>query len=144
VAPGQNEVVETTWRRWAYLVLGGALLVPFGGLGSALASAVPGLGTAAIVGVLVVTAAAGIPVAGLVPVVRVLEVTAARELVGGPAAGLPPPGAGPPWPVRLRAAAWFTGHVLGGAVVSVASAAPSTWPSATVWPASCTTRSATR
>jgi len=115
--------VETTWRRWAYLVLGGALLVPFGVLGSALAAAVPNLGSPAIVGVMAATAAVGIPVAGLVPVVRVLEVTATRELVGGPAAGLPPPAGDPPWPVRLRAAAWFTGHVLGGAVVSVASIA---------------------
>jgi signal transduction histidine kinase len=123
VGARHNALVETTWRRWAYLVLGGALLVPFGVLGSALAAAVPGLGNAAIVGVMVATALVGIPAAGLVPVVRVLEVTATRELVGGPAADLPPPAPGPPWPVRLRAAAWFTGHVLGGAVVSVASIA---------------------
>jgi len=115
--------VETTWRRWAYLVLGGALLVPFGVLGSALAAAVPGISTAATVAVLVVTAAVGVPAAGLVPVVRVLEVTSTRELVGGPAAALPPPAADPPWPDRLRATAWFTGHVLGGALVSVASIA---------------------
>src|SRR5688572_29947762 len=109
-AGGEDGVVETTWRRWAYLVLGGALLVPFGVLGSALAAAVPGLPNAAMVAVIAATAVVGAPLAGLVPVVRVLEVTATRELVGGPAAGLPQPAADPPWPVRLRAAAWFAGH----------------------------------
>jgi signal transduction histidine kinase len=65
---------------------------------------------------LVVTAVVGVPLAGLVPGVRALEVAATRELVGGPLAALPPGD-----PDRLRATTWFTGHVIGGALVSSAS-----------------------
>jgi signal transduction histidine kinase len=110
---------ETVWRRWAYLVLGGALLVPFGVLGSLLAAGVPDTGpnvwTYDVV-VLVVVALLGVPLTGFVPGVRALEVAATRELVGGPLAQLPPGS-----PDRLRAAAWFSGHVVGGAVMSLAS-----------------------
>jgi signal transduction histidine kinase len=110
--------VETVWRRWAYVVLGGALLVPFGVLGSVLGAVTPDPGPDWLVDtiLLVVVAVVGVPLAGLVPGVRALEVAATRELVGGPLAELPPGE-----PERLRAAAWFTGHVLGGAVVSLAN-----------------------
>jgi signal transduction histidine kinase len=112
---------EVVWRRWAYLVLGGALLVPFGVLGSVLAAGVPDTGPSVWtydVIVLVVVALVGVPLTGFVPGVRSLEVAATRELVAGPLAAQPP---GDPDPVR--AAAWFGGHVLGGALVSVASIA---------------------
>ncbi len=118
--------METTWRRWAYLVLGGALLVPFGVLGSVIGAALPdAAGNPIVVDlvVLVLTILVGVPVAGLVPGVRRLEIAATWELVGGPLAELPPPAADPGWPARLRAAAWFTGHVIGGAAASAASIA---------------------
>jgi len=117
--------VETIWRRWAYLVLGGALLVPFGVLGSMIGAAVPdAAGNPVVVdaAVLAVVIIVGVPVAGLVPGVRRLEI-ATWELVGGPLAELPLPATDPAWPARLRASAWFTGHVVGGAVASAASIA---------------------
>jgi signal transduction histidine kinase len=122
----QNGRVETIWRRWAYLVLGGALLVPFGVLGSVIGAALPDLAGLPILVdlvVLVLTILVGVPVAGLVPGVRRLEIAATWELVGGPLAELPPPAADPAWPARLRAAGWFTGHVIGGGAASAASIA---------------------
>jgi signal transduction histidine kinase len=114
---------HVTWRRWSYLVLGGALLVPFGVLGSLVAGVVPGTGTFAEGVTLIVTTVVTVPLLGLVPGVRALEDAATRELVGGPLRGLPGPGPAA-WPARLRGAAWFSGHVLVGGLMSVVSLAP--------------------
>ena len=115
--------LRATWRRWAYLVLGGALLVPFGVLGSLASTVLPDLGTryAADAVVLVLVAPVAALVAGLVPGVRTLEDAASRELLEGPLRGLPPPADDPDRPARRRAAAWFALHVVAGGAVSAVS-----------------------
>ncbi|MFI5608042.1 sensor histidine kinase [Amycolatopsis sp. NPDC051903] len=109
-----------TYRRWAYLILGGAISVPYllfaavavpaltpfvtsGGWASA-------LGAGATVVVLGATS--------LLPAVRVLEVAAVRELLGEVAAG-----AAVSWWVRVRCSVVFVVHVGVGAVVSAVTLA---------------------
>ncbi|WP_258343470.1 sensor histidine kinase [Saccharopolyspora gregorii] len=109
----------STYRRWAYLVFGGAMLVPplvFAAV--AVPAAVPvvtGLGTAFAIGT-ALTLAATVAVSA-VPAVRVLEGTAVRVLLDDPA---PEADAAEP-AVRLRMSALFVAHALVGGLVSAAS-----------------------
>ncbi|MGI8334150.1 sensor histidine kinase [Actinomadura scrupuli] len=112
-------IALTTWRRWVYLILGGALLTPY-----LIASMVLGsLGAAehgnSLIHSLVTVVALIVPivVTGLVPAVRVMEGTAARELLGAPETI----GDGRPWRARLRTSGWFTGHLLAGGVMGLLS-----------------------
>lgn len=103
-------------RRMAYLVLGGALLLPFAVLGVLVAALVPDLGTRYLLDavVLAVVIAVALPGFGLLDPVQSLELAAARELLAEP--GLPPgPRTGA---ARRRVAAWFTAHVVLGAVAA--------------------------
>ncbi len=114
---------KATYRRWVYLVLGGAISVPYL-LFSAVAvpSLLPfvtTLGRATLVGglltlvVLVATA--------FLPAVHVLESTAVRELLDDPVPGAP---AKPRTrPGRRRAAGMFVLHVVAGFVASFFSLA---------------------
>ncbi|MFL6075061.1 MAG: sensor histidine kinase [Mycobacteriales bacterium] len=108
------------WRRWAYLILGGALLTPYFFLATAVGSLFsPGRGVAAgsvvvMVGCVVVV---GAGTGALIPAIRVLEVTAAGELLRGPATDLPV-GPARSWNSRWRAGGWFLAHVVAGGVVS--------------------------
>ncbi|WP_020672748.1 sensor histidine kinase [Amycolatopsis nigrescens] len=111
-------LARSTYRGLVYLILGGAMLVPYL-LFAALA--VPVLGsmlstTAALVaGGLV--ALAVMAASSFIPAVRVLEGTAVRELLDDP---IPDVTFGPvtSWPVRLRSGAMFMLHVLAGGVLS--------------------------
>lgn len=102
--------------RAAYLVLGGALLLPFGVLASLIAALAPDVGAAAVAdgAVLVLVTGLALPAFGMLHPVQQLELTAARELL--PTPPLPPaPRLGT---ARRRVAAWFTVHVLAGAIGS--------------------------
>src|SRR5687768_15990116 len=109
-------IAQTTWRRWSYVIVGGALMIPYGieamfvtaaynesgheGLQSAifaLAFLVPMLLTV------------------LVPTVRFIEGTAARELLAAPR-GI---GAARPMPEWARVACWYTAHLLVGGVMPI-------------------------
>ncbi|MGC7101135.1 sensor histidine kinase [Amycolatopsis lurida] len=120
-----NPVVNrSTYRRWAYLILGGALIVPYLIFASiAIPSVAPfaaDIGTASAVGGL---AAILVMVAtSFIPAVRVLEGTAVRELLDDPAPGATF-GRAENWPVRLRSSAMFVAHVLAGGVLSFLSLA---------------------
>ena len=108
----------TTYRRGAFLLLGGVLLLPYGLVGAGLAGlAGDGETSPAVVVVLTVAAA----VIGLAPPflhgARVLEVAAARALLG---ADLPDPPAPPAPEARLRGALWFAVHLGVGGIVAVA------------------------
>ena len=98
-------IERTTWRRWSHLVVGGALLMPYWFLAISMTPLVP-MGNSLVKGVLmlVVMPAAATFVTGLVPTVRLLESSLAKELLGGPAAGLVPGSAGS-WESRGRTAA---------------------------------------
>src|SRR4051794_24157034 len=79
-----------SWRRWAYLVLGGALVVPFVVLGSTVVVLVPDPDhryplVTALVGL---TTLIAVPVFGWLPDLQRLEDTVSRDLLGGPLTAL--------------------------------------------------------
>ena len=118
VTVGMSARLPVIGRQATYLVLGGALLLPFGVLGSMTAAFVPDLGTRYLADgvLLVLVIGLAIPAFGLLHPVQQLELTAAQELLSTPA--LP---AGPrTGSARRRVAAWFTAHVLAGALGSCA------------------------
>ncbi|GAB3141807.1 histidine kinase [Amycolatopsis stemonae] len=112
---------KATYRRWVYLVLGGAISVPYL-LFSVVA--VPSLlpfvttvGRATVFGgLLTLLVMAG---TAFLPAVHVLESTAVRELLDDPVPGAPPKPRTRQG--RLRAAAMFLLHVVAGFVVSLFS-----------------------
>lgn len=115
-------VRRATYLQWAFLVLGGALLMPYMMAGSLIG------------GVMGVSAASGDPIqplvflavlplvaaTGLVLPVRVLEATAARSLLGAEIAPLPAEWASGrrSWSERRRTATWFTLHLGVGGVMA--------------------------
>ncbi|WP_242453984.1 sensor histidine kinase [Bailinhaonella thermotolerans] len=115
-------------RRWAFLILGGALLMPY-----MMAGAVAGqlAGIAGPVGDPLLAAqplvfVAVLPVValtGLVLPVRVIELTAARVLLG---VAVPAPAReARSWTERVSVATWFTLHLgLGGVVAGITLALP--------------------
>ncbi|TDC89495.1 histidine kinase [Actinomadura sp. 7K507] len=111
-------VARRTWQRWAHLVVGGALLMPFWFLAITFTPLMPVddiLVTTVLA--LVVLPMAATFVTGLVPTVRLLEGSLARELLKGPAAALVP-GSARSWESRIRAGAWFSLHLGAGVVIS--------------------------
>ena len=114
-----------TYRRWAYLILGGALLVPFILAGSvvlplALIQVQSLAGNATFVLLILVCIAILMVLTSWLPAVRTVEAAAVRELLGGP---LSRQGFGSvrSWAARWRWTAWFVLHVLAGGAVSVAT-----------------------
>ncbi len=134
-APALRRLAVSLWgrqarRRWAYLVLGGALVMPY--LMATLV--VAGLVVrseariTAVVAVQVLSFVAALPIAAAtaaaVPAVRVLEGNAARVLLGGPFAHLPTGRATAPG-ARARSAAWFALHLgVGGLISGLSLAVP--------------------
>ncbi|RZQ65710.1 sensor histidine kinase [Amycolatopsis suaedae] len=115
-------VRRSTYRRWVYLILGGALLVPYLIL---VTVAVPSMlplaatvDTAMVIGV--VLALLVMLVTSFIPAVRVLEGAAVRELLDDPVPGVTFGPAGS-WSVRLRSGAMFLLHVVAGGIVSFLS-----------------------
>ncbi|GLW98647.1 histidine kinase [Microtetraspora sp. NBRC 16547] len=111
-----------TYRRWACLVVGGALLMPYmmaGGLVAAIWRPSPVVGDPLLsVEPLVFLAVLPIiAVSGLFLPVRAFEIAAARALLGV-SIEPPPPVARRTWTERLRTAAWFTAHLAFGGIAS--------------------------
>lgn len=112
----------SSYRRWVYLILGGAVLVPFMLIaGMILPSLMPAafrdepvlvtaLSLVVVIGVMLLMS--------LIPAVRVIEGTAARELLGD---GIPEQATSvsTSWESRARFAGWFVLHLLVGGVLSV-------------------------
>ncbi|MFC4906752.1 sensor histidine kinase [Actinomadura gamaensis] len=112
---------RTTWRRWAYLVMGAALLMPYWFLLMLLAGLSPldGPWTGLAVVLLPVPAAV---VTGMVAAVRQMEGTAVKELVGGPITRMNVPVART-LRARLGTGLWFSMHLHVGVVIGAASLA---------------------
>jgi signal transduction histidine kinase len=108
----------TTYRRGAFLLLGGVLLLPYGIVVVGLARVARDSGTPRGLAVVLILATA---VIGLAPLflsgARALEIAAARWLLG---VDLPDPPRQPAREARVRAALWFAVHLAVGAVVSFA------------------------
>ncbi|HEY4457983.1 MAG TPA: histidine kinase [Pseudonocardiaceae bacterium] len=114
-----------TYRRWAYLILGGALLVPFILAGTvvlplALIQVQSLFGNATFVLLIVLCIAILMLLTSLIPAVRTVEAAAVRELLGGPL-GQHGIGSVRSWAARWRWTAWFVLHVLAGGAVSIAT-----------------------
>ncbi|HJP77988.1 MAG TPA: histidine kinase [Pseudonocardiaceae bacterium] len=112
-----------TYRRWAYLILGGALLVPYILAGVvllplALIRAQTVFGSTSYVLLILACIAVLIVLTSLIPAVRTVEATAVRELLGGPLASQ---GVGSvrSWAARWRWTAWFVLHIIVGGLVSL-------------------------
>ncbi len=107
----------TTYRRGAFLLLGGVLLLPYGIVGVGLARLARDRETPLLLDVVLIAATA---VIGLAPPflhgARVLEVAAARWLLG---VDLPDPPDRPAREARLRGALWFAVHLAVGGVVGL-------------------------
>ncbi|MPZ80386.1 MAG: sensor histidine kinase [Actinophytocola sp.] len=112
----------STYRRWVYLILGGAVLVPFVLLAAMVLPSVlpePVADQPLLVVALTLALVFGAMVLmSFIPAVRVIEGTAARELLGD---GVPEHATRrtPSWESRWRSAGWFVLHLLVGGVVSV-------------------------
>jgi len=118
---------SSTWQRYAYLVVGAALVPPYGTLAGFVAPALEGgLGATAAWGLAIVVCAVVLPIAtGMLPAVRELEIGAARRLLGVGIADLQTLDAKTSWPTRWRSAAWFVTHlVIGGVIGSVTVVLP--------------------
>ncbi|MCG5214779.1 histidine kinase [Streptosporangium soli] len=113
-----------TYLRWACLILGGALLMPYMMAGAVVAGilrAVPQDGSllALMQPLVFVCVLPLVALTGLVLPVRALEITAARGLLGAEIGPLPAT-ARRTWAERRRTAAWFTLHLgLGGMLAAI-------------------------
>jgi signal transduction histidine kinase len=114
-------IARTTWRRWSYFIVGGALLTPFLVISQVIAALVSGRnhGPWLYLAITLVAVTGPLAIIGLVPAVRVMEGTAATELLGMSVSV----GEGRSWQGRLRTSAWFTGHLLLGGAMGIASVA---------------------
>jgi len=109
---------RSTWRRYAFLLIGAALIPPYGTLAGFVVPALEGgLGSAATV-LAVIVCAIVLPIAtGTLSAVRELEIGAARRLLGVEIGAPQTLGARISWPTRWRSSAWFVIHVLAGGVI---------------------------
>ncbi|MEQ4724568.1 histidine kinase [Nonomuraea sp. B19D2] len=107
-------------RRWACLILGGALLMPYMMVGVLVSAQWQGQNANLLLPVQIGVFVAVLPVVavtGLFLPVRGLEVNAAQGLLGAHVE-TPPRQAGRSWQERRRTAAWFTLHLAIGGLVS--------------------------
>ncbi|MBE1581980.1 sensor histidine kinase [Nonomuraea angiospora] len=107
-------------RRWACLILGGALLMPYMMAGVLIAAQWQGQSANLLLPIQIGVFVAVLPVVavtGLFLPIRALEVNAAQGLLGAHVE-TPPRQAGRTWQERRRTAAWFTLHLAIGGLLS--------------------------
>ncbi|WP_228639441.1 histidine kinase [Microtetraspora sp. AC03309] len=119
IAPLRSAV---TYRRWACLVVGGALLMPYMMAGEVVAalwrpSPAPGDPLLSVQPLIFLAALPFVAASGLVLPVRAFEIAAVRALLGV-SIDPPPPLATRTRAERLRTAGWFTVHLAVGGVAS--------------------------
>ena len=116
----------STYRRWVFLILGGAVLVPFMLVaGMIIPSLMPAMvqeQVTVVVALSLVVVLGVMVLISFIPAVRVIEGTAARELLGD---RVPEQAtrASLSWPSRWRSAGWFVLHLLLGGVLSIVTLA---------------------
>ncbi|MGI8595261.1 MAG: sensor histidine kinase [Solirubrobacteraceae bacterium] len=110
---------SSTWQRFAYLVIGAALVPPYGTLAGFVVPALEGgLGETVAWGLAIALCAIALPIAtGMLPAVRELEIGAARRLLGVEIGDPQTLDAKASWPTRWRSAAWFVAHLVVGGVI---------------------------
>lgn len=106
----------STWRRYAFLLVGAALTAPYGMLGSFLGEALEdGLGAVGTWVAVVVVCFVALPVAtGMLAPVREIEVAAARRLLDVRFSEAEMHHGTPSWSTRWRSAGWFVVHLVIG------------------------------
>lgn len=114
-----SPVRRVTWRRWVYLVLGGAVMAPF------VFVAAYGVGAGAqratemfllVFGIVALVLLAAVTATGALETVRKLEIVTARELLGGAIRSIAVPerlDAADRW----RGGLYFTTHLVAGGVI---------------------------
>ncbi len=109
----------STWRGYAYLVLGAALVPPFGTLAGFVAPALEGgIGAVAAWTVAVAVCGVALPIAiGMLAPVRALEIAAVRLLLGVEVGDEQMPAGDASWATRSRSAAWFVLHLVIGGII---------------------------
>ncbi|MDQ3647522.1 MAG: histidine kinase [Actinomycetota bacterium] len=110
---------SSTWQRYAFLVIGAALVAPYGTLAGFVAPALEGgLGLTAARGLAIALCGVALPIAtGMLPAVRELEIGAARRLLSVEIGAPQTLEAKASWPTRCRSAAWFVAHLVVGGVI---------------------------
>jgi signal transduction histidine kinase len=115
---------RATYRRWLYLLGGGALGFSYLVVGVPLAQlATRVVGWPPLIAAVATVMVVAPPLlTGFIPGVRQVEATAVAALLGTP---VPDPAAagGPSWPARWRTTAWFLLHLLAGGLVGVLTVA---------------------
>jgi len=108
-----------TWRRYAYLVIGAALVAPYVTLAGFVWQALEGgVGAAATWAVAIAVCCVALPIAtGMLAPVRALEIAAARLLLNVEVGDAETAGGDASWPTRWRSAAWFVAHLVVGGVI---------------------------
>ncbi|MDQ3879562.1 MAG: histidine kinase [Chloroflexota bacterium] len=108
-----------TWRRYAYLVVGAALVPPFGTLAGFVAPALEaGVGAVAAWALAVTACGVALPIViGMLTAVRALEIAAVRLLLGVDVGDTQIAVGQTPWTTRWRSSAWFIAHLLVGGVI---------------------------
>lgn len=116
-------LAPVTWRRWVYLVLGGAVFTPYLLIGVYPVVLAWGNGTAAVsagIAGSIALVLAAITLTAMLEAVRQLEVVAAKQLLRGPLVSelIPSSVSGAD---RLRAGSFFALHLLCGGLAGVAT-----------------------
>jgi signal transduction histidine kinase len=122
--PGPRELLaipasRTTWRRYAYLVIGAALVAPYPTLAGFVAPALEGgFGAVAAWVVAIAVCCVALPIAtGMLTAVRELEIAAARLLLGVEVGDAEMIHSEVSLSTRWRSAAWFVAHLVVGGVI---------------------------
>jgi len=109
----------STWRRYAYLLIGAALVPPYGTLAGFVVPALEGgIGDVAAWAVAISVCGVVLPIAtGMLAPVRALEIAAARLLLDVEVGAAEVVDGDASWPTRRRSATWFVAHLVVGGVI---------------------------